>query len=164
MTRAISFLAILAVAGCTNGGLGALFNGDGQGSGFGSGASEVQSAPADVITEAVVGEAAAEDIAPVESATRAAAVAEGDTGAGDSVRGFSVASLGDATVPGLWIETPLVDRERAVTVVAPNGTTVEVSGRPSGGERGSGSRLSLAAFQALGLNLTSLPTVTVIAD
>lgn len=163
MTRAISLLAVLAVAGCANGGLGALFNGDGQGSGIGRSAPQ-DAASAEAITDAVVGEAAAEDIAPAESSTRAAAVAEGNTGAGDAVRGFSVTSLGDATVPGLWIETPLVDRERAVTVVAPNGTTVEVTGRPSGGERGSGSRMSLAAFQALGIDLTSLPTVTVIAD
>lgn len=166
MTRAISILAVLAVAGCANGGLGGLFNGDGQGSGIGGGAgpSGTSAAPIEGATEAVVGEAAAEDIAPAESSTRAAAVAEGDTATGDSVRGFSVASLGDATIPGLWIETPLVDRERMATVVAPTGTTVEVSARPSGGERGSGSRLSLAAFQALGISLTSLPTVTVIAD
>lgn len=164
MTRAISVLAVLAVAGCANGGLGGMFSGDGPGSGFGRTAPAEDSAAAEVITEAVVGEAAAEDIAPADNTVRAAAVAEGNTGAGDSVRGFTVASLGDATVPGLWIETPLVDRERTATVVAPNGTTVEVTARPSGGERGSGSRLSLAAFQALGLSLTSLPTVTVIAD
>ncbi len=164
MTRLISVLAILAVAGCANGGLGGLFSGDGPGSGIGGGTPDVEVVPVEVITEAVVGEAASEDIAPAESSTRAAAVAEGDTGAGDAVRGFSVASLGDATVPGLWIETPLVDRERTATVVAPNGTTVEVTARPSGGERGSGSRLSLAAFQALGMSLTSLPTVTVIAE
>jgi hypothetical protein len=166
MTRAISLLAVLALAGCANGGLGGLFDGSGPGSGLGgnAGPEEVAAAPVEVITEAVVGEAAVEDIAPAESSTRAAAVAEGDTASGDSVRGFTVASLGDATIPGIWIETPLVDRERMATVVAPNGTTVEVAARPSGGERGSGSRLSLAAFQALGLSLTSLPTVTVIAD
>lgn len=164
MTRAISLLAVLAVAGCANGGLGGLFSGDGPGSGFGRNAPAEDAAAAEVISEAVVGEAAAEDIAPTDNTVRAAAVAEGNTAAGDSVRGFTVASLGDATVPGLWIETPLVDRERTATVVAPNGTTVEVTARPSGGERGSGSRLSLAAFQALGLGLTSLPTVTVIAD
>lgn len=159
--RAISFLAVLAVAGCANGGFGGLFSGNGPGSGFGR---DRPADAGDVITEAVVGEAAATDIAPEDSSTRAAAVAEGDTATGDRVRGFSVASLGDATIPGLWIETPLVDRERLATIVAPNGTTVEVTARPSGGERGSGSRLSLAAFQALGMNLTSLPTVTVIAD
>lgn len=163
MTRGFSIIAVLMLAGCANGGLGGMFSGDGPGSGFGGGGSNSVAAT-EVITEAVTGEAAVEDIAPADSSTRAAAVAEGDTGAGDTVRGFTVASLGDATQPGLWIETPLVDRERVATVVAPNGTTVEVTARPSGGERGSGSRLSLAAFQALGLNLTSLPTVTVIAD
>ncbi|GAB5448353.1 hypothetical protein [Gymnodinialimonas sp.] len=165
MTRAVSILAVLALAGCANGGIGGfggLLSGNGPGSGFGRDAPV--EASGEVITEAVTGEAAAEDIAPADSETRAAAVAAGDTATGDSVRGFTVASLGDATQPGLWIETPLVDRERVVTVVAPNGTTVEVTGRPSGGERGSGSRLSLAAFQALGLSLTSLPTVTVIAE
>lgn len=164
MTRAISILAVLAVAGCANGGFGGLFSGDGPGSGFGRDMPADSAASGDVLTEAVVGEAAAADIAPADSSTRAAAVAEGDTGTGDTVRGFTVASLGDATQPGLWIETPLVERERVATVVAPNGTTVEVTARPSGGERGSGSRLSLAAFQALGLDLTSLPTVTVIAN
>lgn len=161
--RATTIVAVLALAGCANGGLGGMFSGGGPGSGFGRNA-PADAASSEVITEAVTGEAAAEDIAPADSSTRAAAVAEGDTATGDSVRGFSVASLGDATVPGLWIETPLVDRERVATIVAPNGTTVEVTARPSGGERGSGSRMSLAAFQALGLNLTSLPTVTVIAD
>ncbi|ABD56203.1 hypothetical protein [Jannaschia sp. CCS1] len=162
MTRGFSILAVLIMAGCGNGGLGGLFDGGGAGSGFGRGGPDATSS--EVITEAVTGEAAAEDIAPEDSSTRAAAVAEGDTGAGDTVRGFTVASLGDATRPGLWIETPLVDRERVATVVAPNGTTLEVTARPSGGERGSGSRLSIGAFQALGLDLTSLPTVTVIAD
>lgn len=162
MTRVALTMAVLAMAGCANSGLSGMFDGGGPGSGFGRSAPEA--AASDVLTDAVVGEAAAEDIAPEDSSTRAAAVAEGDTASGDGVRGFTVASLGDATVPGLWIETPLVDRERVVTVVAPNGTTVDVTARPSGGERGSGSRLSLAAFQALGMNLTSLPTVTVIAD
>lgn len=162
MTRAIAVLAVLALAGCGTGGLGGLFAGDGPGSGFGR--DRPNEATAAVVTDPVIGEAAAEDIAPEDSGTRAAAVAEGNTASGDNVRGFTVASLGDATVPGLWIETPLVDRERAATVVAPNGTTVEVTARPSGGERGSGSRLSFAAFQALGLDLTSLPTVTVIAE
>jgi hypothetical protein len=156
-------VAVLAMAGCANGGLGGLFGGNGASSSpFGPRAADP--APVAAITEPVLGEAAAEDVAPADAGTRAAAVAEGNTGSGDTVRGFTVASLGDATIPGLWIETPLVDRERVATVVAPNGTTVEVTARPSGGERGSGSRLSLAAFQALGLDLTSLPTVTVIAD
>ncbi len=165
MKRLAMGVAVLAVTGCANGGLGGMFEGGSASSSpFARDTPDVPAASGEVITEAVVGEAAAEDIAPTESSVRAAAVAEGDTAAGDNVRGFTVASLGDATVPGLWIETPLVDRERVATVVAPNGTTVEVTARPSGGERGSGSRLSLAAFQALGLSLTGLPTVTVIAE
>ncbi|MBL4628627.1 MAG: hypothetical protein JKY00_11440 [Roseicyclus sp.] len=171
MTRVVMILAVLALAGCANGGLDGLFSGDGPGSGFGrdtptnTPANTLDGATAaPVLTDAVVGEAATADIAPADSATRAAAVADGDTATGDLVHGFTVASLGDATQPGLWIETPLVDRERLATIVAPDGTTVVVTARPSGGERGSGSRLSLAAFQALDLSLTSLPTVTVIAD
>ncbi len=172
-------VAVLALAGCAGGGPGDLFGGSSGGRFSGNGASSSPfgarggdarggdaraGGAGDAITEPVVGAAAAADIAPEDADTRAAAVAAGNTASGGAVRGFTVASLGDATIPGLWIETPLVDRERVVTVVAPNGTTVEVTARPSGGERGSGSRLSLAAFQALGLDLTSLPTVTVIAD
>lgn len=163
MKRAIFLLPVLVLAGCANGGLGGL------GGLFGGPGPAADTAPAavpsgEVITEPVVGEAAAEDVAPAESSTRAAAVAAGNTATGDAVRGFTVASLGDATRHGLWIETPLVDRERTATVVAPDGTTVVVTASPSGGAQGSGSRLSLAAFQALGLSLASLPTVTVIAD
>lgn len=163
-------VAVLALAGCSGGlgGLGGMFEGGSAGSspfargdGGGGGGAALE---ADAITEPVVGEAEAADIAPTDNAVRAEAVAEGDTADGDAVRGFTVASLGDAGQPGLWIETPLVDRERVATVVAPDGTTVEVTARPSGGAVGSGSRLSLAAFQALGLDLTGLPTVTVIAD
>jgi hypothetical protein len=46
---------------------------------------------------------------------------------------------------------------------AENGNSVEVTLRPSGGEAGSGSRISLMAMQALGLGLTDLPTLTVTA-
>lgn len=162
-------VAVLALAGCSGGlgGLGGMFEGGSAGSSpfaRGDGGGGGAALEADVITEPVVGEAEAADIAPTDNAVRAEAVAEGDTADGDAVRGFTVASLGDAGQPGLWIETPLVDRERVATVVAPDGTTVEVTARPSGGAVGSGSRLSLAAFQALGLDLTGLPTVTVIAD
>jgi hypothetical protein len=164
MKRLAMGVAVLALGACS-GGLQGMFDGGSASSNpFARDTPEVADEAAEVVTDAVVGEAAAEDIAPAESSVRAAAVAEGDTAEGDAVRGFTVASLGDASVPGLWIETPLVDRERPATVVAPNGTTVEVTARPSGGERGSGSSLSLAAFQALGLDLTGLPTVTVIAE
>ncbi|WP_420397194.1 D-galactarate dehydratase [Nioella sp.] len=79
------------------------------------------------------------------------------------VLGTTVASLGDPTAPGLWLETPLVTTETAGRLEAENGNSVEVTLRPSGGEAGSGSRISLMAMQALGLGLTDLPTLTVIA-
>jgi hypothetical protein len=78
--------------------------------------------------------------------------------------GFTVASLGDASVPGFWIETPLVTQEGPGRVVAESGRQLVVTLRPSGGARNSGSRLSLAAFQELGIALTALPTLTVISD
>ncbi|WP_071688796.1 hypothetical protein [Nioella sediminis] len=79
------------------------------------------------------------------------------------VLGTTVASLGDPTAPGLWLETPLVSVETEGRLEAENGNSVEVTLRPSGGEAGSGSRISLMAMQALGLGLTDLPTLTVIA-
>jgi predicted small lipoprotein YifL len=79
------------------------------------------------------------------------------------VLGTTVASLGDPTAPGLWLETPLVSAETEGRLEAENGNSVEVTLRPSGGEAGSGSRISLMAMQALGLGLTDLPTLTVIA-
>jgi hypothetical protein len=78
--------------------------------------------------------------------------------------GFTVASLGDASVPGFWIETPLVTEEGPGRVVAESGLQLVVMLRPSGGARNSGSRLSLAAFQELGIALSALPTLTVISD
>lgn len=78
--------------------------------------------------------------------------------------GFSVTSLGDASLPGLWLETPLVRTEMTGSVVAENGRQIDVILRPSGGARGSGSRLSLAGFTALGIPLTALSTLTVIGD
>jgi hypothetical protein len=78
--------------------------------------------------------------------------------------GFTVASLGDGTIPGLWIETPLVTTETPGRVVAESGRQMFLTLRPSGGARNSGSRLSIAAFQQLGIPLTALPTLTVISD
>jgi len=80
------------------------------------------------------------------------------------VMGFTVATLGDASLPGLWIETPLVTEDQAGRVVSENGMQLLLVLRPSGGDRSSGSRLSLAAYQALGIPLTALPTLTVISD
>lgn len=78
--------------------------------------------------------------------------------------GFTVATLGDASLPGLWIDTPLVTEPQPGRVVSENGMQLLLMLRPSGGARNSGSRLSQAAYQALGIPLTALPTLTVISD
>jgi hypothetical protein len=77
--------------------------------------------------------------------------------------GTTVASLGDPASPGLWLETSLVSTETPGRVTITGGRSADVTLRPSGGAAGAGSRISLAAMQALGLNLTSLPTLSVTA-
>jgi hypothetical protein len=159
MTKhAISLTLVLALAGCGggpmfgSGGGGGLFGGDGL---FGRDRAQPSAAMAPGV------DTPRPEARPGAGGTAAAeAPAAGEGG----LLGTTVASLGDASVPGFWIETPLVSREGPGRVVGPDGTTISVTLRPSGGSAGSGSRLSLQAMQALGIALTSLPTVTVISD
>lgn len=75
--------------------------------------------------------------------------------------GETVATLGDPARPGLWLETGLVAVEGSGRVTTEAGRSIELTLIPSGGDPGGGSRLSLAAMQALGLPLTSLAPVVV---
>lgn len=79
------------------------------------------------------------------------------TPAAEEPLGEVVASLGDPTEGGLWLETALVDEPRAGRVVAPNGAAALVELRPGAG----GARLSLATMRLLGIPLTELPTISV---
>lgn len=85
-------------------------------------------------------------------------------GGAAGVLGRTVASLGDPAATGLWLATPLVDAPRPghVRPVA-GGAAIAVELRPTGGSPGSGSRLSLAGFQSLGLPVTALPELEVSA-
>ena len=83
-----------------------------------------------------------------------------EEGMASGVLGSTIATLGDATVTGLWLETPLVAAPVPGRVTT-DGVSVDVQLVPSGGLEGSGSRLSLAAMQALGLPLTAIAEVTV---
>lgn len=110
-----------------------------------------------------------DDVAPQIAAVEPSATVEGGTGAPlpateGRFLGFTVASLGDAAMPGLWIETPLVSTEQPGRVISENGLQLPLTLRPSGGARNSGSRMSLQAYQELGIPLSALPTVTVISD
>ncbi|HMB14651.1 MAG TPA: hypothetical protein VKN37_11630 [Roseovarius sp.] len=117
------------------------------------------SAPAPEEAAGPVESDAPEDVPEVEgvadTAAETPAPATGDLG-------LTVASLGTATEPGLWLKTPLVDAPGRGRVTYPvNGRTVEVDLIPLDAPRGAGSRLSLAGFQAIGAPLTGLPEVRV---
>ncbi|MCX7299778.1 MAG: D-galactarate dehydratase [Rhodobacterales bacterium] len=76
--------------------------------------------------------------------------------------GTTIASLGSPTVPGIWMETPLVSEVVMGRVeYPPLGTSVALELRPSGGEAGSGSQISLAAMRLLEVPLTELPELVV---
>lgn len=77
-------------------------------------------------------------------------------------RGTTVASLGLLERDGFWLRTPLVSSEADGRVVLePSGASVNLRLLPSGGESGSGSQLSIAAMQVLGVPITDLVTVRV---
>ena len=79
---------------------------------------------------------------------------------GGTLLGSEVASLGDPTQPGFWLETALVtEATRGRVALADGNASVEVDLLPADG----GSRLSLPALRVLGVPLTDLPTVEVYA-
>lgn len=80
---------------------------------------------------------------------------------GGRALGETLAGLGPPTEPGFWLRTGLVREARAGRVVSASGTAVAVELRPSGGEAGAGSQISLAALRALGLPLTQLAPLSV---
>lgn len=161
MKHAISMVVVLTLAGCGGGTGGGLFGGGGGGLfGGGGGLFGRDRAPASAAV-APGEETPRPETRPGEESPEAGTPAEGGDGL---ILGFAVASLGDASIPGLWMETPLVSTEGPGRVVGPDGRTVAVTLRPSGGGPGTGSRLSLQAMQALGIDLAALPTVTVISD
>lgn len=141
--RLILCLAVLSLAACSGG--------FGSGNGLFGGRDQAEPVAAPM------------DAPPTDDAVPAV----GSAGAAEDegrFLGFTVTSLGDASRPGLWLETPLVTEEGPGRVVSENGRQLTLTLIPSGGDRGAGSSLSLAGFQELGLDLTSLPTLTVISD
>ena len=96
-------------------------------------------------------------------AERAAAVAPPVAAA--AALGTTVASLGPPAEPGLWLRTGLVTAVAQGRVEDPaTGRSVALELRPSGGEAGAGSQISLAALRLLDLPLTALPVLTVYRD
>lgn len=76
--------------------------------------------------------------------------------------GTTVASLGDPTRAGFWLETPLVDAPAKGRVVFPGtGKSAQVDLIPIDAPDGAGSRISLAAMRLIEAPLTDLPTIEV---
>ncbi|MFW2586838.1 hypothetical protein [Sagittula sp. SSi028] len=98
----------------------------------------------------------------VSAEEKAAAKAAPADPAGEQALGSTVASLGDPSKPGLWLETPLVKSVQSGRV-AYNGQSAKVELRPIDGPASAGSRMSLSAMQLVGAPLTDLPTVEVFA-
>lgn len=90
-------------------------------------------------------------------AERAAARAAPATG---QVLGQATVSLGNPADQGFWLRSALVTEKRPGVVKLPSGATVQVDLLPLAG---GGPQLSLAAYRALGLGLTALPTVSVLS-
>jgi len=90
-------------------------------------------------------------------------VSDGGTTVAPSFSGAAttVAGLGDPTVSGLWMETPLVSSPQTARVRSASGNEAVLNLRPIPGEASAGSRLSIDAMRALGLPLTELVEVQV---
>lgn len=100
-------------------------------------------------------------VAQLDRTTAAEKAAASAPATGGGKLGTTIASLGDATESGFWVKTPLVSAPAKGRVVNPaNGKAANVDLQPLGGGA-SGSQLSLAAMQALGVSLTDLPEIEV---
>ena len=105
-----------------------------------------------------------EDFDTTSSEERTAAVAK-PVSSSEVNLGATVASLGDVSRPGFWLETPLVDKVTTGRVVyGATGKSVSLELFPIDGPATGGSRISLSAIRLLGAPLTGLPELTVFAS
>lgn len=82
--------------------------------------------------------------------------------AGEATLGTTQATLGSPADPGIWLKTPLVSTLTAGRVEY-QGASINIELRPSGGEAGSGSQISLPAMRLLNAPLTGIIELTVFA-
>lgn len=103
-----------------------------------------------------------EDFDVTTSAERVAAAAPPAEPAGERRLGTTVASLGDPSRAGFWLETPLVSSPEQGRVVFPaTGKSAQVELIPIDGPATGGSRISLAAMRLIEAPLTDLPVIEV---
>ena len=85
------------------------------------------------------------------------AAATKPTTASTTDKGVTIASLGFLKQDGLWLSTPMVKSETQGRVVVEKiGKTINLTPLPNGAASGSGSQISIAAMQALGVSITDL--------
>ena len=102
--------------------------------------------------------AAALDALTEEQKTAAVAAPNGGQ-APSQVLGIVSVALGSPAQPGLWLKSNLVAAPTQGRAVLADGAGVNVELLPSDG----GATLSFSAYRALGLGLTDLPQVQVLA-
>ncbi|KMK67048.1 hypothetical protein [Puniceibacterium sp. IMCC21224] len=92
---------------------------------------------------------------------KTAAAASANPG-GESALGDTVASLGDPSRAGFWLETPLISTPTKGRVLYPgSGKSAQVDLIPIEGPATAGSRLSLSAMRLIEAPLTDLPVIKV---
>jgi len=129
-----------------------------------SACAKIQSQTMDVAGGAAIAPLPAGTVRPVarpETATLGSAAGTVSTSRGDL--GSTIVSLGSPTESGMWLKTPLV-RTPTTGHVTFGGASQKVNLIPIEGAASAGSRMSLAAMQALGVPLTELVEIRVFAD
>lgn len=97
-----------------------------------------------------------------QAAPPASGVAKAEPAPQRRLPGTTIASLGNAAQPGLWMRTPLVTATMRGRVTDPaTGLAVVLDLIPLDAAPGAGSRMSLGAYQSLNLPLTALPQLRV---
>lgn len=91
------------------------------------------------------------------SAAEKAAALAAPVASGERALGKAVVALGPPAEAGLWVQSVLIPAKGPGRVTGPDGKSLAVELRPGSG----GALLSLSAYQALGLSLTSLPELTI---
>lgn len=153
-SAALGLAAAVMLAGCEGTALGGGGNTGGM-----AGAKPAPRTAASVQSTETTAAGTVTPVAPTDTAA-GAAVASGAAGR----LGSTVVSLGAAGQAGNWLKTPLVKaRTNGRVVNAETGKSAQVVLLPLAGG-GSGSQASIGTMQALGAELTDLPTVEVFAS
>ena len=83
---------------------------------------------------------------------------------GPRTLGDVVVALGDPTDQGLWVKTALVSSDTPGRIVTASGATLALTLRPLEAGASGGAQISLPALRELGLPITGLTSVTLVAD